>query len=163
MKYLAFQSLIVLSLSCNGQADEINLTTNPAYLKASLGLLDKKTGVRADVLLYVHESSAPGSDQEKALLQLGRDYNRALTHLGDETLSLKNAKRILQSEFCIRAVFPEYANNFTSKIHSLTLDNYQRARLGIRLNSYLGRSLPYLPKEQDWIKECHFTTKVISQ
>ena len=150
------QSLLALLGVNPSSATQMNLLLTSTELKRSVSVLDQKFGVSEDVLRYIHEVSSPNSDQEKALVQLGQDYNRALLHLNKESLSLKNAKRILQSEFCVRALYSDHAYNLTSKIHSLTLNSHQRARLGIRLNTYLGRAIPYLPQEENWIKDCRF-------
>ncbi len=127
----------------------------------SLGPLDQNYLIPPQVLAYIEGSENLDSDRGKALLQLAEDYTTAIEDLADHDLAISDARQILKSEFCVRFYFGMDARKKNSKIHALTLNSYETARLGIRLNTHISEALPYLPEPDQWKNECRFQARAL--
>ena len=117
---------------------------------------DTPPHLRHEVQAFIKKESGNSLIQKRALFQLARDYSALISSIQDESKSKHFAKRVIQSEFCVRSAFPYTGYEEAAKLHGLILNNYSRARLGIRLNTILGKALPYTPKRGEWRKDCRF-------
>jgi len=148
--------VVAIASSALAHGVSIDLSLSPESSLAALGNIEARHHLPVQVSEYIQSVSTSGSSQELALIQLGKDYTSAVLRLENETVSVRAARNVIESEFCVRSEFGLSAYRHISKIHSLIFSSYEGARLGIRFNTFLSKALPYLPPEADWAKECRF-------
>jgi hypothetical protein len=154
MKTLLFiSSLILLPLT---QATALDLALTPQMRVEALGKVDPHTHVRTDIRDYILAEAPHSRLQQRSLFQLAHDYQSAIRQIENEKIAQSWALKIIKSEFCVRYAFGESGYTEAAKLHGQMLNTHIRARIGIRLNTYLMKALPYTPAAETWKKECRF-------
>ena len=111
---------------------------------------------RREIRDFIRAEARGSTPKAQALEQLTRDYGKMIAHLSEPKLAVRNAKQVLKSEFCVRFIFGRSGYQTAAKLHGLILNTHTRSKIGIRMNTYLTRALPYALDPKDWRNECRF-------
>lgn len=137
----------------------MNLVLSPVEMQEAIGPASKRSGLRPDIEKYIKEEAKGSRLKQHALAQLAQDYQKTLANIMDANEAIPAAKKAVHSEFCVRYAFKDLGHYETSKLHAQMLNTYVRARIGIRMNTYMAKAYPYLPEESEWAKDCRFDVK----
>ena len=156
MKFSFFLIFLIYFQPSLALAARIDLALTPEILKEVKGPQGKRNSLRSDIVKYIDSESNGSTLKKSALTQLATDYQTALEHIENVPTAVAASENAVHSEFCVRYAFPENGYLEASKLHGKMLNTYLRARIGIRIHTFMAKAYPYTPNPNDWAKDCRF-------